>query len=136
MQYLILNVCSFLQHFLSNIFTLSVFTFLLLQFGERKYFVVTVALIIGTGLLVWLFGRSAYHLGASGVIYGYFGFLLLGGFLSKKPGLMLISVLVVFFYGAMVWGVLPTQPYISWESHLFGFIMGLVLAWILRKKRL
>lgn len=124
------------QHFLSNIVTLCVFTFLLLQFGERKFFILSLGLVIGAGLLVWLFGRNAYHIGASGVIYGYFGFLLLAGFLSKKLGLMLISVLVAFFYGTMVWGVLPSQPYISWESHLFGFIAGLFLAWLLTKKRL
>jgi membrane associated rhomboid family serine protease len=60
--------------------------------------------------------------------------LILAGFLSKKIVLMIISVLVAFFYGTMVWGVLPSQPYISWESHLFGFICGLLLAWFLPKK--
>lgn len=124
------------QHFLSNIVTLCVFTFLALQFGERKFFALTLGLIVGTGMLVWLFGRNAFHVGASGVIYGYFGFLLLAGFLSKKISLILISILVAFFYGTMVWGVLPSQPYISWESHLFGFIVGLFLAWFLTKKRI
>lgn len=123
------------QHFMSNIVTLCVFAFLTLQFGERKFVTVSIGLVIGTGLLVWMFGRNAFHLGASGVIYGYFGFLLLAGFLSKKMGLMLISVLVVIFYGAMVWGVLPNKPYISWESHLFGFVSGLFLAWFLPNKR-
>jgi len=124
-----------LQHFASNILTLCVFILLVLQFGQRKFMLLTLGLIIGTGLLVWLFGRNAYHLGASGIIYGYFGFLVLAGFLSRKIGLMLISVLVAVFYGAMVWGVLPSQPYISWESHFFGFVCGLLLAWFLRKAR-
>lgn len=123
-----------LQHFASNILTLCVFAFLALQFGHRKFITLTLGLIVGTGILVWLFGRTAYHLGASGIIYGYFGFLILAGFLSKKIVLMIISVLVAFFYGTMVWGVLPSQPYISWESHLFGFICGLFLAWFLPKK--
>ena len=122
------------QHFASNIVTLCVFALLALQFGRRKFVMLSIGLIIGTGLLVWLFGRNAYHLGASGIIYGYFGFLILAGFLSKKIVLMIISVLVAFFYGTMVWGVLPSQPYISWESHLFGFICGLMLAWFLPKK--
>ena len=124
-----------LQHFASNILTLCIFSLLILQFGRRKFVLLSVGLIIGTGLLVWFFGRNAHHLGASGVIYGYFGFLVLAGFLSKKVGLMVISILVAFFYGAMVWGVLPSQPYVSWESHLFGFICGLFLAWFLTKKR-
>ena len=123
-----------LQHFLSNIFTLCIFAFLLMQFGHRQFVITTGLLIIGTGLLVWLFGRHAFHLGASGVIYGYFGFLVLAGFLSKKISLMLISIAVAFFYGTMVWGVLPSQPYISWESHLFGFIVGLLIAWAMGKK--
>lgn len=122
------------QHFLSNIVTLCVFMFLALQYGERKFVKLSLGLIIITGLLVWLFGRNAYHVGASGVIYGYFGFLVLAGFLSRHLGLMSISVMVAFFYGAMVWGVLPSQPYISWESHLFGFMAGLCLAWLLRKQ--
>jgi membrane associated rhomboid family serine protease len=123
-----------LQHFFSNIVSLCVFTFLLLQFGRKKFFVLTFGLVLGTGLLVWLFGRNAYHLGASGIIYGYFGFLLLAGFLSRRLKLVLISILVGFFYGTMVWGVLPSSPYISWESHFFGFITGLYLAWLLSRK--
>lgn len=123
-----------LQHFLSNIVTLCVFTFLLLQFSQRTFFVLSFSLIVSTGLLVWLFGRNAFHLGASGIIYGYFGFLVVAGFLSRKIGLMIISLLVAFVYGTMVWGVLPSQPYISWESHFFGFVSGLFLAWFLMKK--
>lgn len=122
-------------HFLSNILTLCVFSFLALQFGGRTFALLTVGLFIGTGLLVWLLARDAIHLGASGVIYGYFGFLVLAGLLSKKLSLMVISLLVAVFYGAMVWGVLPSQPFVSWESHFFGFICGLYLAWVLTKKR-
>ncbi len=124
-----------LQHFLSNIFTLCIFCFLLLQFGGKRFIVVSISLIIGTGILVWLFGRTAYHLGASGIIYGYFGYLVLAGLFSKKLMLLLISILVAFFYGAMVWGVLPSQPYVSWESHLFGFTTGITLAWYLAKTK-
>jgi membrane associated rhomboid family serine protease len=122
-------------HFASNIVTLSIFSLLLLQFGGKRFISVSLSLIVMTGLLVWVFGRPSFHLGASGVIYGYFGYLVLAGFLSKRFFLMLISVLVAFFYGGMIWGVLPNQPYISWESHLFGFLAGLCLAWVLRTQR-
>lgn len=122
------------QHFLSNIITLCIFAFLILQFGRKQFLMTSLLLVISTGALVWLFGRTAFHLGASGVIYGYFGFLILAGFLSKKLSLMFISFIVAFVYGSMVWGVLPSRPYISWESHLFGFIMGLVIAWYTSKK--
>ncbi|MBF7074818.1 rhomboid family intramembrane serine protease [Glaciecola sp. MH2013] len=122
-------------HFASNVITLAIFAVLLLQFGASRFIQVSVGLVILTGLLVWGLGRPAYHLGASGVIYGYFGYLVLAGFLSKRLSLMAISVAVAFFYGGMIWGVLPSQPYISWESHLFGFVAGLFLAYIFRTKR-
>ncbi|MFC4698876.1 rhomboid family intramembrane serine protease [Glaciecola siphonariae] len=121
-----------LSHFFSNIVTLAVLSYLLMQFSVKRYFLVSILLIVMTGLLVWLFGREARHLGASGVIYGYFAYLLLAGFLSRRFFLAIISIAVLFFYGGMIWGVLPSQPFISWESHLFGFISGLVLAWVLR----
>jgi membrane associated rhomboid family serine protease len=123
-----------LTHFASNAVSLAIFSFLLLQFGAKRFITVSFALIILTGLLVWAFARPSFHLGASGVIYGYFGYLVLAGFLSKRFFLIIISVLVAFFYGGMIWGVLPSRPYISWESHLFGFIAGLCLAWVLRKR--
>ena len=121
-------------HFASNVVTLGIFALLLLQFSGKRFLSVTCGLIILTGLLVWMFGRASYHLGASGVIYGYFGYLVFAGFLSKRLFLIIISVVVAFFYGGMIWGVLPNQPYISWESHLFGFIAGLCLAWFLRSR--
>ena len=123
------------SHFASNVTTLAIFALLLLQFGGIRFIQVSVGLIILTGLAVWGLGRESYHLGASGVIYGYFGYLVVAGFLSKRLSLMFISLAVAFFYGGMVWGVLPSQPYISWESHLFGFIAGLILAYLFRPKQ-
>ncbi|MEP0355662.1 rhomboid family intramembrane serine protease [Paraglaciecola sp.] len=117
-----------LQHYFSNIIPICIFSYLLLQYGLKRYLMVTLLVVLGTGILVWLFGRSSSHIGASGIIYGYFGYLVLAGFLSGKAKLMLISVIVAFFYGGLIWGILPSSPYISWESHLFGFISGLVAA--------
>lgn len=117
-----------LQHFLSNIIPLSIFSYLMLQYGLKRYLLVSLWIIVLAGLLVWLFGRSASHIGASGVIYGYFGYLVLAGFLNKSLKLLLISLLVAFFYGGLIFGVMPSGPFVSWESHLFGFIAGLVAA--------
>lgn len=115
-------------HFLSNIVPLCIFSFLLLQYGARRFVYASVWIIVLTGILVWLFGRHAMHIGASGLVYGYFAFLLLAGFLSKRKRLIVISLLVGFFYGGMIFGVLPGRPFISWESHLFGFLAGLIVA--------
>lgn len=121
-------------HFTSNVVTLAIFSLLLLQFGGKRFIIVSLGLIVLTGLMVWTLGRGSFHLGASGVIYGYFGYLVLAGFLNRNWFQIVISVTVAFFYGGMILGVLPNQPYISWESHLFGFIAGLCLAWFLRKR--
>lgn len=117
-----------LWHFFSNIVPICVFCFFMLQYGTRRFVVVTLFIIVATGLLVWLFGREARHVGISGLVYGYFAFLLLAGFLSRKPKLIVISLIVGFFYGGLIFGVLPSRPFVSWESHLFGFVAGLVAA--------
>lgn len=117
-----------LWHYLSNIVPICLFSVLLMQYGQRSFWQSTAFIVVVTGGLVWLFGRSAFHLGASGVIYGYFGFLLYAGFISRRPKLIFISLMVGFFYGGMIFGVLPLQRFVSWESHLFGFISGLVAA--------
>lgn len=117
-----------ISHFLSNLFTVCIFAFLLLQFGQRRFLFVSFGIVSITGLLVWCFGRSAYHLGASGVVYGYFGYLVLAGLLSRRLLLIAMSIFIGFMYGGIIWGVLPIMPGVSWESHLFGFLAGLGLA--------
>lgn len=77
---------------------------------------------------IWLSAREAYHIGASGLVYSFASFLFFSGVFCKNIKLMAISLLVVFLYGSMVWGVLPLQERISWESHLMGAIAGLVLS--------
>jgi membrane associated rhomboid family serine protease len=117
-----------LSHFFSNIITLCLFSFLMLQYGNKRFGQVSLWIIVVSGILVWLFARSAMHVGVSGLIYGYFGYLLLAGFLNGRVKLLLISLLVGFFYGGLIWGVMPQQTFVSWESHLFGFMAGLAAA--------
>ena len=117
-----------IQHFLSNFLTLAIFSLLALQFGHMRYLKLTAFVVIVSGLCVWILGRSATHIGASGLIYGYFGFLLVAGFFSKKKRLALISFCVAIIYGGMVWGIVPMNVYVSWEYHLFGFIAGIWFA--------
>ena len=112
------------NHYLSNIVPLGIFSFLLLQHGIQRYIFATLFIICVGGGLVWLFGRPSIHVGASGVIYGYFGFLVVAGVVSREFKLILISILVTFLWGGMVWGVLPAEKGISFESHLFGMLAG------------
>lgn len=119
-----------LWHYFSNIVPLCIFSFLMLQHGVVRFTLVSLVCIFLSGLLVWGVGRNAIHVGASGLIYGYFGYLLLAGWLSREIKLLLISLFVGVSYGGLVFGVLPSNPYISWEGHLFGFISGLVCAFV------
>lgn len=78
--------------------------------------------------LVWIVGREAYHIGASGIIYGLAAFLFLSGVIRRVRNLMAISLVVVFVYGSLVWGLLPYDYKISWEGHLMGAISGVLFA--------
>ena len=81
-----------------------------------------------SGFCVWIFGRASYHIGASGIVYGLASFLLFSGIIRRDVRLAAISLIVVFLYGGMIWGILPIWPAISWEGHLFGGISGFACA--------
>lgn len=87
-----------------------------------------------TGLWVWFGARIAYHIGASGLVYGLGSFLFFSGIIRRNINLLAISLLVAFLYGGMVWGIFPYKPEISWESHLYGGIAGLILSFYYRKE--
>jgi membrane associated rhomboid family serine protease len=73
-------------------------------------------------------GRSAIHVGASSLIFGYFGFLVFRGLIKRSLAAMAISILTIAVYGGLVWGIFPGVPGISWEGHLFGLLAGVVCA--------
>lgn len=82
-----------------------------------------------TGLLVWIAGRDAWHIGASGLVYGLASFLFFSGIIRRYFRLIALSLLIVFLYGSMVWGLFPgVYKNVSWESHMLGFFSGVVLA--------
>lgn len=122
-----------LVHLFSNLGPLFVFTLLLLSHGRTRFLLVFSSTALIGGLLVWFFGRNANHIGMSGVIYGLFGYLVVAGFISREFKLFVISCLVAFVYGGLIFGVLPTIPQVSFESHLFGLLVGIAMAFILGK---
>jgi len=87
-----------------------------------------------SGVWLWIGGRPSYHVGASGIVYGLFGFLFFSGVLRRHMKLMALSLLVIFLYGSLVWGVLPIDRHISYEGHLFGLLAGIAVAFIYRKQ--
>ncbi|MCD6332598.1 MAG: rhomboid family intramembrane serine protease [Bacteroidales bacterium] len=122
------------KHLMANSFPVLVLCTTLFYFYREVAFRVFFLSYLVTGLLTWVVARQAYHIGASGLLYSLAGFLIISGLIRKHIGLIAISLIVVFQYGSMIWGVFPIEERVSWESHLMGFITGITLAWIYRKR--
>ena len=90
--------------------------------------------ILLTGFLTWSFGRPAFHIGASGMIYLLVSFIFFSGVFRKYYRLVALSLIVVFLYGSMVWYIFPMEDRISWEGHLSGFLVGLLFAFIFKTR--
>lgn len=115
-------------HLLSNTIPFLVLLTLIFYFYKRIAVRILIFSFLLEGILVWLFARNSYHIGASGLVYAFFGFIAISGLIRRQIPLLSISLLIIFLYGGLVWGVLPQEKHISWESHLFGLLVGLVLA--------
>ena len=126
-----------LQHILGNtapvLFLGSALYFFYGRIGNTVFF----RCYLITNLLVWLLSpRASYHIGASGLVYGLSAFMILFGVLRKELIPLLLSVFIFLLYGgAFFYGILPLDPRVSWESHLFGALVGAVSAVTLRKKK-
>ena len=100
-------------------------------YRNSSYKVITI-IYIGTGILVWIFARQAYHIGASGLIYGFVTFLFFSGLIRRDTRAIALALLVTFLYGSLIWGVLPLDNAVSWESHLFGSVLGIFCAFLFK----
>lgn len=120
------------QHIASN--TIPLFVLLILLAGSKaRTWEVVADLVLLSGILLWLCGRPATHIGASGLIFGLIAFLMVSGWLERRFIPLVISVLVTFIYGgSLLWGVMPRfGTDISWEGHLLGAIAGSVIAYLM-----
>ncbi|MGK7396957.1 MAG: rhomboid family intramembrane serine protease [Candidatus Cyclobacteriaceae bacterium M3_2C_046] len=120
-------------HLVSNTVPLLFLGTTLFFFYDRIALRVFLTCYFLTGILVWIFARPSVHIGASGLIYGIASFLIFFGIFRKDIKSLLISIVITFLYGGLIYGVLPNQPGVSWESHLMGGIVGAVTAMNLSK---
>ena len=122
-----------LQHIFSNSMPLVISLTAILYFYPNSSVRVIPLIWLGSGLLAWFIGRPSLHYGASGLIYGLLAYVFMSGILRNDMRSVAVSMLVGFLYGSMVWGVLPIRPNMSWELHLSGALMGVVLAFVFRR---
>ncbi len=123
-------------HLLANTVPFFTLGWLVMLRRTRDFIWVTVIVTLLGGLGTWLIGAPSIHLGASILIFGYLGFLLLRGYFERRPGSILLSLLVVFVYGGLIWGVLPGRAGISWEGHFSGLLAGIFAARLLANRPL
>lgn len=116
-------------HLLLNTGPLIILGYFIILHGRQIFMEVTLFIIVAGGAGVWIIGRSSYHVGASGLIFGYFGYLLSRGIFNKNISSLLVSLITVSIYGGLFWGMLPTLTRVSWEGHLCGFAAGILAAW-------
>lgn len=126
------------SHLASNTVPFFVSASMIIYFYKEVAFKALIMIYIVTGFWVWCMARESYHIGASGVVYGYISFIFFSGFLRRNKKLMAVSMLMVFLYGGFFWGIIPKfYPEfmnISWESHMMGAIAGLAFAFLYRKQ--
>ena len=123
------------SHIISNSIPFVVLGGLVMLSGLRKFLTATAIIMIGAGLATWLFARSGNHIGASMLVFGYFGFLLGSGWFERSLKAIGIAALVAIFYGGLIFGVIPRGSGVSWEGHLFGAIAGVLAAALLANRR-
>jgi membrane associated rhomboid family serine protease len=101
--------------------------------GPLLFFKISLLVWVLAGVAVWLLGRPAIHLGASGLIFGYFGFILAIAVYERSLWDLSVASLTIFYYGGLFFGVLPLQAFISWEAHLAGLAAGILAARVFGK---
>jgi membrane associated rhomboid family serine protease len=120
-------------HLFDNSIPLLVLGTMLFYFYRPLAWEISALIWFLSGFWLWIIGRPSYHIGASGFIYGLAAFLFFSGVFRRNINLLAISLLVVFLYGGLIWGLFPIDEHISWEGHLAGAVAGSILAWFYKQ---
>ena len=120
-----------LTHLIMNSIMLFVLSAMLLIDGRTIYFEVSAYIILISGLLIWLFGRPGLHIGASSLVMGYFGYLLINGISHPSLISIVIAFICIYYFGGMFINLFPREKRVSWEGHVFGFVAGVVTSFLI-----
>jgi membrane associated rhomboid family serine protease len=124
-----------LDHIMANSVPLAIFGFLTALRGLSRFITVSLIIMVASGLGVWfLSSPDSVTVGASGLIFGYFGYLIARGFVERRLLDIVVGLVIVVLYGTMVFGALPGQPGISWQAHMFGLLGGVFAAYLTRRR--
>ena len=123
-----------IYHLVNNSYPILILGSILFFFYKKIARQIFFWLFFTTGLWLWSIGRPSLHIGASGIIYALASFIFVSGLIRKNPKLSAVSLIVVFLYGGLFWGVLPIDIEISWEGHLSGFLAGILIAIFYKKE--
>lgn len=120
------------SHFFFNMLPLFIFSNLVLLQGEKIFFTVSIIIILISGVLTWGFARTGVHVGASSLIMGYLGFILIGMYHNPTYLSIIVGVVCLYYFGGMLSNLFPNKDkQISWEGHVFGFIAGIAAAFLI-----
>ncbi|WP_345427116.1 rhomboid family intramembrane serine protease [Halioxenophilus aromaticivorans] len=122
------------SHLLNNLIGFLIFASLCLFNSVSQFVRASVFIIFLSGLLVWLLGRPAWHIGASGWVYGLWSFAIFRAWYHRSLTNCIAAMVALCFYGVMLYGILPAYPGVSFESHLFGAIAGVIAAALITQK--
>jgi membrane associated rhomboid family serine protease len=123
------------SHLMANTVPLAILGFLAALRGLGRFFVASLIIIVVSGLGVWFLSPPGLTVGASGLVFGYFGYVVTRGLFDRHLLDIVLGIGVAVLYYSLIWGVLPGQPGISWQGHLFGLVGGVLAAWMLRRRR-
>ena len=124
-------------HLMANTIPFLALGVLVMLRHSRQFAAVSLVIVLVSGLGTWLFAPPhTVHIGASGLIFGYFAFLVVAAFYERSLGAIGLAVLVIVFYGGLLWGALPQGNGISWEGHLFGLVGGGLAAYAFAQRRI
>jgi membrane associated rhomboid family serine protease len=124
------------EHLVNNSLPLLILGTILFSLYKEVAFKIYLWTFLMSGIWVWVIARPSYHIGASAIVYAFASFVFFSGIIRRNLKLMSTSLMVVFLYGSMIWGIFPIEEKISWEGHLCGAISGVILAFYFREKGL